>query len=77
MMWPPETKPNLLIVADPPEAQTLTPATTTQALHILIRTDCDYRSLRLSFRATSRNHRIHSNYQYWIDLPLRDGASCS
>jgi hypothetical protein len=28
MMWPPEAKSNPLVVADPPEAQTLTPATT-------------------------------------------------
>jgi hypothetical protein len=28
MMWPPEVKPNRLVVADSPEAQTLTPATT-------------------------------------------------
>jgi hypothetical protein len=37
MMWPPEAKPNLLVVADPPGAQTLTSATTKQALHILTR----------------------------------------
>jgi hypothetical protein len=35
MMWPAEAKPNSLIVADPLEAPTLTPATTKQALHIL------------------------------------------
>jgi hypothetical protein len=28
MMWPPEAKLNLLVFADPPGAQTLTPATT-------------------------------------------------
>jgi hypothetical protein len=37
MMWPPEAKPNRSAVADPPEAQTLTPAMTKQALHILTR----------------------------------------
>jgi hypothetical protein len=39
MMWPPEAIPNPLVVADPPEAQTLTPATTKQALHIQTRCD--------------------------------------
>jgi hypothetical protein len=36
-MWPPEAKSNPLVVADPPEAQTLTPAATKQAFHSLTR----------------------------------------
>jgi hypothetical protein len=40
MMRPHEAKPNLLVVVDPPEAQTLTLGTTKQALQTLIRTDC-------------------------------------
>jgi hypothetical protein len=38
MMWRPELKPNPMAVADPPEAQTSTPATTKRASDIL--TNC-------------------------------------
>jgi hypothetical protein len=37
MMSPPEAKPNPLVVADPPEAQTLGLAMTKQTRHILTR----------------------------------------
>jgi hypothetical protein len=36
MIQPPEPKPNRVIVADPPEAQTSTPATTKLASDILV-----------------------------------------
>jgi hypothetical protein len=41
MLWPPEPKPNWVTVADPPEVQTPTPATTKQAFDILAH--CKYR----------------------------------
>jgi hypothetical protein len=66
MMCPLEAKPNQLVVADPREAQTLTPAATTQALHILTRTDCTCRSLRV--RCALRHATAESAVNIDIEL---------
>jgi hypothetical protein len=53
IIWSPEAKPNPLVVADPPEAQALTPATTEQPLPILTSPEVELSLIRPSSAITT------------------------
>jgi hypothetical protein len=65
MMWPLEAKPNPLAAADLPEAQTLTPATSKQDLHILTTTDgvANHSDLRCALRHATAESAVNTDIE--------------